>query len=80
MPDRDLLSMLERLMGDEPGLLSMWSRMMALIVDKKASCGLAHLSDQEVADNAAGMRRGKTRSGQSTSAAGLRLVPGRLPR
>ena len=58
MPDRDLLSMLERLMGDEPGLLSMWSRMVALIVENKASCGLAHLSDQEVADNAAGIFHG----------------------
>src|SRR5262245_24300913 len=58
MPDRDLLSMLERLMGDEPGLLSMWSRMVALIVDNKARCGLAHLSDQEVVDNAAGVYHG----------------------
>src|SRR5262249_51379586 len=58
MPDRDLLSMLERLMGDEPGLLSMWSRMVTLIVENKASCGLAHLSDQAVADNAAGIFHG----------------------
>ena len=58
MPDRDLLSMLERLMGDEPGLLSMWSRMVALIVENKGSCGLAHLSDQEVVDNAAGIFHG----------------------
>jgi hypothetical protein len=58
MPDRDLLSMLERLMGDEPGLLSMWSRMVAQIIENKANSGLAHLSDQEVADNAAGIFHG----------------------
>ena len=63
MPARDLLSMLERLTdaGDDAALASMWSRIVALLVENKARCGLAHWSDQEVADNAAGVFHGLMR-------------------
>src|SRR5262245_29806199 len=53
---RDLLSMLKRLIDaeDDAALASMWALIVALLVENKARCGLAHWSDQEVARQCCG--------------------------
>ena len=44
--------MVSRVVDDQAGLASLWSRMAALLVENKQRCGLQHWTDQKVADNA----------------------------
>jgi hypothetical protein len=70
------LSTLERLIEahDQPGLASMWSHMVVLMVENKHRCGLDHLTDEKVAANAARVFHALLRICVDAKQAGPRLA------